>query len=225
MKEKKEIKILILVICVLLSIIFKLVLEITSYEDLPNPISATPTLFSEAIETIQTKQIEEYELWINNAKKEEEYRNKWYREISLDEKYQKYIYEWSIMLGLDYNLLLAIAYHESRFNPNAINRSNSNGTVDYGLFQVNSSNFRWVEELAKKEMDVVNDVYDNILGGILIFNFYWTYWENQGLEGAKLKQYSLNSYNAGIQGYSNMGFVSRSYDRNIVKTKKEIENK
>jgi soluble lytic murein transglycosylase-like protein len=41
---------------------------------------------------------------------------------------------------LDADLLRAIAYFESRMNPNAINK-NKNGTVDVGLMQINSVHF------------------------------------------------------------------------------------
>jgi len=38
----------------------------------------------------------------------------------------------------DANTLVCIAYHESKFKPEAINRFNRNKTKDYGLFQINS---------------------------------------------------------------------------------------
>ena len=43
--------------------------------------------------------------------------------------------------GIDPLLLLSIAQVESSMNPNAVNR-NSNGTIDVGLMQINSSNFQ-----------------------------------------------------------------------------------
>ena len=42
--------------------------------------------------------------------------------------------------GVDPSLALAIAQQESSFNPNAVSPPNKNGTVDYGLMQINSSN-------------------------------------------------------------------------------------
>jgi C-type lysozyme/alpha-lactalbumin family protein len=38
----------------------------------------------------------------------------------------------------DANTLVCIAHHESKLKPGAINHHNSNGTKDYGLFQINS---------------------------------------------------------------------------------------
>ncbi|EAU4137181.1 pilus assembly protein, partial [Salmonella enterica] len=43
------------------------------------------------------------------------------------------------MYQIDPLLLEAIARHESGLNPRAMNLRNRNGTVDYGLMQVNSS--------------------------------------------------------------------------------------
>jgi soluble lytic murein transglycosylase-like protein len=42
--------------------------------------------------------------------------------------------------GVDPALALSIAQQESSFNPNAVSPINPNGTVDYGLMQINSSN-------------------------------------------------------------------------------------
>jgi len=43
-------------------------------------------------------------------------------------------------------LLFAIAEHESSYNPNAVNVTNANGSVDYGLVQINSA---WLPTLAR----------------------------------------------------------------------------
>jgi Transglycosylase SLT domain len=42
--------------------------------------------------------------------------------------------------GISPALALAVAQTESGFNPNAVSPTNSNGTTDYGVFQINSSN-------------------------------------------------------------------------------------
>lgn len=43
--------------------------------------------------------------------------------------------------GEDENLLHAFAWQESNLNPLAVGATNSNGTTDYGLMQINSANF------------------------------------------------------------------------------------
>jgi soluble lytic murein transglycosylase-like protein len=52
--------------------------------------------------------------------------------------------------GVNAHLLYAIAKTESGLNPNAINRSNRNGTYDIGLMQINSS---WLPTLKKHGID------------------------------------------------------------------------
>ena len=42
--------------------------------------------------------------------------------------------------GVPPSVALAVAKVESGFNPNAVNSANANGTTDYGVFQINSSN-------------------------------------------------------------------------------------
>ena len=165
-----------------------------------------------------------YDNWIAQIQIQQEYERQWKRDLPLDEAYQQYIYDKSVEYGLEYDLLLAIAFHESNFNVSTVNTTNSNGTHDYGLFQVNSGNLKWVNDLSGQNLDIENNTYDNIIGGIVIFNYYYSYWKNEGLEGDKLDQYALNSYNAGIAGYKKMGYVSRTYDRSIRATRDNFKS-
>jgi len=43
-------------------------------------------------------------------------------------------------------LAFALCWEESRYNPRAVNRKNENGTIDRGLFQLNSRSFPDLEE-------------------------------------------------------------------------------
>lgn len=52
--------------------------------------------------------------------------------------------------GVSAHLLYAIAKTESGLNPNAINRSNKNGSYDIGLMQINSA---WLPTLRKYGVD------------------------------------------------------------------------
>lgn len=54
------------------------------------------------------------------------------------------------------NLFFALGKEESRFNPNAINKWDDNGTKDYGLTQLNSGTFS--EETSAELLDPENNV-------------------------------------------------------------------
>ena len=47
--------------------------------------------------------------------------------------------------GVDYSMALAVIYNESRFE-SGLTHQNSNGTVDYGLMQVNEVNFDYLHK-------------------------------------------------------------------------------
>lgn len=49
------------------------------------------------------------------------------------------ILRYSLYYDVPFNLIMGVVFVESRFDPRAINRSNRNGSVDYGLFQLNNS--------------------------------------------------------------------------------------
>lgn len=49
-------------------------------------------------------------------------------------------------------VMIGIAQHESGLNPTLIHR-NSNGTVDVGIAQINSSNFGWLGLTMQKALD------------------------------------------------------------------------
>jgi type IV secretion system protein VirB1 len=54
--------------------------------------------------------------------------------------------------GVDPNLMVGIARHESGLDPTATHR-NANGTTDYGLLQINSANFGWLSLSVESSLD------------------------------------------------------------------------
>ena len=58
----------------------------------------------------------------------------------------------------DVDILMCIAYHESKFKAKAINHSNKNGTKDYGLFQINSIWKKPCGFTAQELLDVDNNI-------------------------------------------------------------------
>ena len=99
-----------------------------------------------------------------------------------DEVSQKY--------QINKSLLKAIAYTESRFNANATNCSNSNGTCDFGFAQINLT--EWDETLKQFGISVLDlqDACQNLHFGawVLAMNFK-THGRNWN---------SVGAYNAGF---------------------------
>ena len=136
-------------------------------------------------------------------------------DIILSPELQQYTFELCVEYEISFRLLLSVMSLESNFEIDSFNE-NTNGTVDYGLMQINSTNLDWIDELAGKDLDLAVP-RDNILAGVLIFDFYRRYWESK-IEGEQeLIRYTLSSYNMGISGFKKAGYVSRAYDRIILK--------
>lgn len=73
-----------------------------------------------------------------------EKRFQFYNQYTKDPTITHYILETAIEYNVPINLIFAIAYSESRFNPRAVN-TNAVST-DYGLFQLNNSYRQWSRE-------------------------------------------------------------------------------
>lgn len=105
------------------------------------------------------------------------------------EPYQQCFEEAAQHQGLPTSVLLAIASQESSFNPRAVNRSNKNGTADYGMMQINS---RWLPTLRKFGIESKEDLFDactNIHIGAWIFA--------QGVAKHGWNWRGIGAYNAG----------------------------
>lgn len=81
------------------------------------------------------------------------------------------------MFAISPKLLEAIARHESRLDPEAINR-NANGTYDYGLMQINSS---WADHLGERIWKSLSNPCQNVKVGAWIlsgcitqYGYNWT---------------------------------------------------
>lgn len=123
-----------------------------------------------------------------------------YDYISLDDNLKSYIIEKAAAAGIPSEVMFAIAWKESSFNPNA--KSN---TSDHGLFQINEVNFaRLAEHFGLS--DVYTQIYDPYVNtdcAIYILsecknNYHNDNWHhvlmryNQGPGGAQ------NSFNSGV---------------------------
>ncbi|TAN41676.1 MAG: murein transglycosylase [Nitrospirae bacterium] len=86
--------------------------------------------------------------------------------------------------GISPALLEAIAKNESNLNPKAVNR-NRNGSLDYGLMQINSS---WIGPLRLKPSDLMSDpCYNTFVGAKILkqcIDRYGLSWEAVGCYNA-----------------------------------------
>lgn len=90
--------------------------------------------------------------------------------------------------GVPTDVLIAIAEQESSFNPKAINRANTNKSVDYGIMQINSW---WLPKLKRFGITSHRDLFDactNIEIGAWIFA--------QGIQTHGWNWRGIGAYNA-----------------------------
>jgi hypothetical protein len=111
-------------------------------------IQIQPKESSVVIEVIQAKEEEE-------VIQEEEVSSSPSPEVTLEDKIRKLFPE-------DPEVMLAIAKAESGLNTTEVNRANTNGTIDVGIFQINSV-WGYSEAYLKDEdnnLEVAREVYD-----------------------------------------------------------------
>jgi soluble lytic murein transglycosylase-like protein len=104
-------------------------------------------------------------------------------------------------------LLKAIAYTESRLDQTAVNDRNGNGTVDYGLMQINSAWLGKLEEFGVFKSHIINEPCTNVHVGA------WILAQNFAHSGEGWL--AVGAYNA---GYSKDREAARQRYINIVKT-------
>lgn len=109
-------------------------------------------------------------------------------DLPLSEELQRYTYNRCQELGLEYEMVLAIMWRESRFQPTAVG-VNRNGTRDSGLMQINDINKKWLFE--EHGIEDLLDPYQNIdAGTAMLAGYFSKYGEN----------FALMAYQYGEQG-------------------------
>jgi soluble lytic murein transglycosylase-like protein len=101
--------------------------------------------------------------------------------------------------GVPPDLALAIASHESGFNPNATNL-NTNGTTDYGVMQLNTTTVQ--------TLGVANplDAQENIDAGVALLAKY--YQQYNGDEVSVLQAYAAGPGSVGTEGAGTSDFIA-----------------
>lgn len=136
------------------------------------------------------------------------------RDIDLPFEYQLHTYNLCKKYGVDYELALAVLLHESGGVVDAVN-TNTNGTVDKGLMQINSVNYKWLEE----EIGITNieDPWQNIEAGVFMLGEFSAKYDDE--------HQILMSYNMGsgtMRKLNRKGIYSSRYSRKVVSIMKEI---
>lgn len=167
-----------------------------------NKYSEDVSFLSSELEKTNVKNdiiVSENKILVEKINELQEFNSSYIRDLNLDVEYQEFLYKTCVELGLDYDIQLAKISLESNFNVNARN-TNNNGTIDYGLSQINSANLKTMDDMG---LDVINDPYDNIYGGCYIYYAYKNKMLDRGYFGEELIIRSLNSYNMGVAGFDN----------------------
>ena len=137
-------------------------------------------------------------------------------DIPLDKDIQKYLYDKCKEYNVPYDLALGVIKVESNFNPSIIHK-NSNGSRDYGLFQINTINHKWLSE----ELGITDflNPYQNIDAGVYMLSQLLKKYNNEHIV--------LMSYNMGERAAKklvNRGIESSRYSRKVIQTKEDFKN-
>ena len=132
--------------------------------------------------------------------------------IALPVEQQQYAYNVCKKYGVQYELLLAIMYKESGFNPSAVGGGNS-----YGLCQIHVSNFSNLR--AKLGVSNFTDPYDNMTAGAYLLSHYFAAARSKVSDADAVEAYALNAYNMGEGIYFtncySQGILHRGYSNSV----------
>lgn len=137
-------------------------------------------------------------------------------DIPLDKDIQIYLYNKCQEYNVSYELALAVIKIESNFNPDLVHK-NSNESRDYGLFQINSINHKWLSE--KLSITDFLNPYQNIDAGVYMLSELLKKYNNEHIV--------LMSYNMGERATKSLvsrGISSSRYSRKVIETKEEFKN-
>ena len=135
-----------------------------------------------------------------------------YNSVPLSEDLKNYIYNSAKEAGIPAEIMFAMAWKESTFNPNA-----KSGTSDHGLFQINTCNFaRLAKEFGYTYSEFCEKIYDPYVNtdcSIYILKEYKNNYKNDNWH------HLLMRYNMGPGGAAKNfknGVYSSKYSRAII---------
>lgn len=197
--------------------------EYAEYKSVTMPVIIfTPIDFSKYTLTAPVKVSEE----VSTVKVDENKRPQ-LDSVPLPDDLLDYIWERSNKLNLPYTMVVSVAKAESDFNINLINRNN-NGTVDRGLFQINSGSLNWLA--SKAQIANINpfNPYQSTDMAIAYLKEERDYWGERGYQGEQLHRAMLLSYNRGRGGatywLNNHGW-SNKYVNQVLEFEQQLDEK
>ncbi|MGG1659529.1 transglycosylase SLT domain-containing protein [Brevibacillus sp. NRS-1366] len=141
-------------------------------------------------------------------------------QIDLDTDIQKYIWELCVEFEVEFELMLGIAFNESRFNPSLTSYDNSSR----GLFQMNTSN-TFPEEVALNKIVNPNpfNPYHSSLTAVSHVKRLTDKYRDEGYKGENLTKRVLTAYRYGI-GKSKRKNLNNGYVRVVLEYKHKLES-
>lgn len=148
--------------------------------------------------------------------------------IEIDEEVLEYIWGKSEEFDFDYLLVLAIIGAESNYGRVKKN-TNNNGTIDSGIMQINSSNIKWLSELAGIDNVDPNNDYHSIDMAFELMNYERKYWEEQGYTGNDVELVTIMAYNMGqgnMKRYlKKYGLTKNAYAKKVYSEVESLKSK
>lgn len=128
--------------------------------------------------------------------------------VDMNNDLQEYTFFLSKAYNLDFPFVMAVIDQESKFNPNAVSKTN-----DFGLMQINKCNHQWMQE----DLGVTNmlDPYQNINAGAYILKNLF----DKHQDPSKV----LMAYNMGERGASRLwgrGITQSKYSKEVMEKAK-----
>lgn len=148
-----------------------------------------------------------------------------YYDVPLSHELQDYTREVCEEYGIDMGIMLGIMKTESDFRHDVSSKNNIGGKRSIGIAQLNENYVSWYRELTQNNSFNINNIKDNIKGGILVYHNYKSYWQKQGYEGGELINRSLLSYNRGINGakkYIKNNGINHNYVTKVLNYKNNL---
>lgn len=139
--------------------------------------------------------------------------------INLNEEIQRHIWDEANRYGLSYELLLSIAYVESKFDPSVVSWDGSST----GLFQINTSNtVKFINSnLGIKNVNPKNPYHSASMAAWYV-NYLREKYINEGYDEKSVTNRVLLAYRFGVKGSKGRS-MSHPYIKAIIEYKNKLE--